>query len=752
MGDVPIKILGISAYYHDSAAALVVDGKIVAAAQEERFSRVRHDSAFPSEAIGYCLEKEDCDLNDIDYIVYYDKPFLKFERLIETLIFYSPRSLGGFIKSVPVWVKEKLFLKQMIRKALRRHYKGKGDIPPLLFSSHHQAHAASAFYPGPFESSAILCMDGVGEWATTSAWLGKSNVIEPIWQIDFPHSLGLLYSAFTSFTGFRVNSGEYKLMGLAPYGEPVYEKCILDELIDVKPDGSYRLNMDYFAYGYSSRMVNDKFISLFGGPAREPESELTKREMDIAASIQKVIEDVVVKLSNHLQKETGEKKLSLAGGVALNCVANSKILARTDFDEIWIQPAAGDAGGAVGAALAAWYQYLDQPRQRESDDAMQGAYLGPAFDTDKARIELDALGAVYELMDEDSLLEKTAALLSGKNIVGWFQGRMEFGPRALGGRSILADPRDSDMQSKLNLKIKYRESFRPFAPAVLASQRDDYFTRGQQSPYMLLVADIHESLRKTVENSAEQGLKKLGQLRSSLPAVTHVDYSARVQTVDGKYNPRFFRLLEQFEKLTGCPVLVNTSFNVRGEPIVCRPADAYCCFMNTEMDYLVVENLFLRKEDQVAISDKASNETRGFLRVKAVSFSDEAEQKKQLRQFGVSLALLIALIFGVILPLLGQKAFMIWFWVAAIILFLASWIVPVTVIPVRVFWLGLGKALGRLVTPVILTVMYTVLIAPLGLLLKKSLKDGAFAGIDLDKSSYKVASDPIEPDSMKNPF
>ena len=595
-----ISILGISAYYHDSAAALVIDGQIVAAAQEERFTRKKHDARFPARAISYCLEEGGLELADIDYVVFYDKPLIKFERLLETYLSFVPRGFKSFLAAIPIWLKEKLFLKTTLKRELGDLSGDAKTIPQLLFTAHHKSHAASAFFPSPFDKAAVLCLDGVGEWATSSVWLGEGNSLEPQWEIDFPHSLGLLYSAFTYYTGFKVNSGEYKLMGLAPYGEPVYVDLILDKLLDVKEDGSFRLDMSYFNYATGLTMTNSRFDELFGGPPRAPESEIGQREMDIARSIQVVTEEVVLRIARSVHRELDTDYLCLAGGVALNCVANGRILREGPFKDIWIQPAAGDAGGALGAALSVWNEYLENPRSASQDDDMQGAYLGPRYEVDAIRSYLDEVGAVYDELDDTELMPHLADILSGENVVGWFQGRMEFGPRSLGGRSIIGDPRSQRMQSVMNLKIKYRESFRPFAPAVKAERVSDWFEIDRRSPYMLLVAPVKkEKCREMTE--AQQtlfGIEKLNIPRSDIPAITHVDYSARIQTVHKQTNPRFHRLLDEFEKATGCAVLVNTSFNVRGEPIVCTPEDAYRCFMRTEMDYLVLENVLLSKDRQ----------------------------------------------------------------------------------------------------------------------------------------------------------
>ena len=594
-------ILGISCYYHDSAAALVQSGRILAAAQEERFSRRKHDPGFPAGAIAACLSQAGLAPSDIDQVVFYDKPLLKFERLLETYLACAPRGFRAFLKAMPVWVKEKLFLKDLLRKELSQALDlPRKALPPLLFSEHHLSHAASAFFPSPFRKAAVLCLDGVGEWATTSAWRGKDNRLEPLWQLDFPHSLGLLYSAFTYYAGFRVNSGEYKLMGLAPYGEPRYVDLILDELLDLKADGSFRLNLDYFDFPTGLRMTSRRFHDLFGGPPRIPESPIRQKDMDIACSIQRVTEEIVLRLARTLHRETGLDRLCLAGGVALNCVANGRLLREGPFDSVWIQPAAGDAGGALGAALAVWHHYLEGERPAPTDDAMQGARLGPAYGMDEITARLDTLGAVYAVLDEARLYDEVAARLAQDQVIGWFQGRMEFGPRALGGRSILGSPLGAEMQSRMNLKIKYRESFRPFAPAVKHDRVADWFEFEGASPYMLFTAQVaaHRRLPLDEEALGAIGLERLRLQRSEIPAVTHVDGSARLQTVHPDTDPRFYHLLDAFERRTGCPVLVNTSFNVRGEPIVATPEDAYRCFMRTDMDCLVLENALLLKVDQ----------------------------------------------------------------------------------------------------------------------------------------------------------
>ncbi|YAI81728.1 MAG: carbamoyltransferase family protein [cyanobacterium endosymbiont of Rhopalodia sterrenbergii] len=601
-----MRILGISAYYHDSAAALVQEGTIIAAVQEERFTRKKHDAKFPKNAILYILAEAKISLQKFDYIVFYEKPIVTFERLLETYLAYAPQGFRSFVVAMSAWLQEKLYLKTIIKKELAKLANCKpSELPPLLFTEHHQSHAASAFFPSPFREAAVLCLDAVGEWATTSLWLGKNNILTPQWEINFPHSLGLLYSAFTYYTGFKVNSGEYKLMGLAPYGEPKYVDIILENLIDIKEDGTFRLNMKYFNYAAGLTMTNKKFNQLFGAPRRKPESKLSQREMDIAASIQKVTEEIILKLTNTAHKELEVDNLCLAGGVALNCVANGRILREGKFDNIWIQPAAGDAGGAIGAALAIWHQYLENPRNISDSkielDRMQGTYLGPQFHDEEIGKYFNDIRAQYIHLDNDKLLSKVAEIIAQGNVVGWFQGRMEFGPRALGNRSIIGDPRNDKMQSIMNLKIKYRESFRPFAPSVLAERVSDYFDLDKPSPYMLLVASVKEDLHLSMIDKQKQlfGIEKLKIPHSQIPAITHVDYSARIQTVHPETNPRYYQLIKEFETLTGCGVLVNTSFNVRGEPIVCTPEDAYRCFMRTEMDYLVIENYLLAKSEQL---------------------------------------------------------------------------------------------------------------------------------------------------------
>jgi carbamoyltransferase len=588
-------ILGISAYYHDSAAALLVDGQIVAAAQEERFSRKKNDERFPRHAVAYCLERAGLTEADLDAVVFYDKPIIKFARLLESYLAVAPGGWLTFPRALPPWLGEKLNLRGTIRYEMA----GLPDSTPILFTEHHQSHAASAFFPSPFEEAAVLTVDGVGEWATTTIGHGEGNEVEILKELKFPHSLGLLYSAFTAYCGFRINSGEYKLMGLAPYGEPTYADLIREHLIDIKDDGSLRLNLEYFHFLRGLKMTNSKFDHLFGGPMRKPETQLEQRHMDLARSIQAVTEEVMLKLARHAREVTGKANLCMAGGVALNCVANGKILREKIFDNIWIQPAAGDAGGALGAALAVWHMRKEDPKPRTvvQPDSMQGAYLGPDFSDDAIEAVLQKHNAVYEKLETDPLRDRIVELIDEQNIVGRFHGRMEFGPRALGHRSILGDSRSPEMQSILNLKVKFRESFRPFAPAVLADRAAEFFELDAESPYMLIVAPVHPDQRLEVAAGAS-GLERLKQVRSKLPAITHVDYSARVQTINAEQNPDFHAILKRFEARTGCPVLMNTSFNVRGEPVVCTPDDAYRCFVNTEMDYLAIGNFLLKRTDQ----------------------------------------------------------------------------------------------------------------------------------------------------------
>jgi len=597
-------ILGLSAYYHDSGACIVDNNEIIAATQEERFTRKKHDNAFPIKSINYCLNEAGINIHEIDCIVFYEKPFLKFERLIETYLAFSPRGFKSFAKSMPLWIKDKLFQKKNIINLLNDNFGNKTNWnKKLLFSGHHFSHAASAFFPSPFKRAAVLTLDGVGEWTTSSIAIGNDNNLRIIKEIHFPHSLGLLYSAFTYYTGFKVNSGEYKVMGLAPYGTPKYADLIKKHLINIKEDGSFQLDMSYFDYAIGLKMTNKKFNKLFGGPPRKSESELTQREMDLAASIQKVTEEVVIKIARNIRKETGEKNLCLAGGVALNCVANGILLREKIFEKIWIQPAAGDAGGSLGAALAVKYLHKKNPRKINTrQDSMKGSYLGPQYSEDEIGSTLDYIGAKYHKYNDKDIISKTAEALKNENAVGWMQGRMEFGPRALGGRSIIADPRSEKMQKQLNLKVKYRESFRPFAPSILSEHVNEWFEHNEASPYMLIVADVakNKRIKMTKEEEGLFGIEKLNIPRSSVPAITHVDYSARIQTVHSSTNKKYHALISKFYELTGCPIVVNTSFNVRGEPIVCSPEDAFRCFMGTEMDILVIGNFFLVKDEQPA--------------------------------------------------------------------------------------------------------------------------------------------------------
>ena len=596
------KILGISAFYHDSAAALIIDGKIISAAQEERFSRKKHDPRYPFHAIEFVLKYSNLKLGEIDHIVFFEKPFLKFERLLETYLAFAPKGFTSFSMSMPIWLREKLFQKKFIFEKLKQHDKNFNDINKINFSEHHFSHAASAFYPSPFKEAVILTLDGVGEWATTTVAIGKENKIKIIKEIHFPHSIGLLYSAFTYYTGFKVNSGEYKVMGLAPYGEPKYKDIIINELLDLKEDGSFRLNMKYFNFATGLTMTNQKFSKLFGQKVRNPNNELlTQFHMDIASSIQAATEEIVIRLTSSISKETKIKNLCMAGGVALNCVANGKILKKNIFEKIWLQPAAGDAGGSLGAALAFWYQELNNKRNIiKNGDEMNGSYLGPSFEEKDIENTLKKLGAIYEKMSEENLINTIANELKNEKTVGWFQGRMEFGPRALGSRSIIADPRSSKMQKELNLKVKFRESFRPFAPSVLAKDVKEWFDFNSESPYMLFVADVKKDIQIPMNENDKKlfGIEKLNVKRSSIPAVTHVDYSARIQTVHQDTNPKYHKLLSRFKDITNCPVLVNTSFNVRGEPIVCSIEDAFKCFMGTNLDILVCENFILYKDKQ----------------------------------------------------------------------------------------------------------------------------------------------------------
>jgi carbamoyltransferase len=677
-----MKILGISAFYHDSAAALVVDGKIVAAAQEERFTRIKGDQNFPKHSAKFCLAHAGIEASALDAVAFYDKPLLKFDRLLETYLVYAPRGLKTFLQAMPLWLKEKLWMEDTVKA-------GVGYDGEVYYPEHHESHAASAFFPSPFESAAVITMDGVGEWCTTSWGVGRDNTVELKKEIHFPHSLGLLYSAFTYYAGFKVNSGEYKVMGLAPYGEPKYVPVILERLIDVAEDGSFKLNMDYFNYPAGLTMTNEAFDELFGGPPRRPETLLTQREMDLARSVQDVTELVMLRMARHVRKESGEKNLCLAGGVALNCVANGRILRAGIFDSLWIQPAAGDAGGAIGAALHVWHNTLKKPRQLPANgkDMMDGAYLGPGYDSKAIREMLDARGIPYRVLGDDEMLPLVARELANEKVIGWFNGRMEFGPRALGSRSILGDPRSPKMQSVMNLKIKYRESFRPFAPSVLVEDTREWFDLDHDSPYMLLVAPVQAKHRKPMTAEQEQlfGIEKLNVARSTIPAVTHVDYSARVQTVDREVSPRYHRLISEFKKLTGVGVLINTSFNVRGEPIVQHPMDAYTCFMRTEIDILV--------------------------------------GTKKIREFALVVGGVLVLIGGIIYWRNPESGKPLWFFGIGTVLALLGLIAPRILKPVYQLWMALAYQLGRVMTNVLLTVFYIIGFGLVSLILRIVGKD-----------------------------
>jgi len=737
-------ILGISAFYHDSAAALVVDGQIVAAAQEERFSRRKHDHRFPAAAVDYCLQEAGISPVELDYVGFYEKPLLKFDRLLETYLAYCPRGYRSFLKGMPLWLKQKLRLPREMNRGLAGGYKKR-----FLFPAHHESHAASAFFPSPFDEAAILTLDGVGEWATASCGMGSGNKITINEELHFPHSLGLLYAAFTAYCGFKVNSGEYKLMGLAPYGEPKYADVILDRLLELKPDGSFWMDMSYFDYGHGLRMTSARFHELFGGPPRDPEGPLDQRHMDLAASIQVVTEEIMLRMARHAHERTGMKNLCLAGGVALNCVGNGRILREGPFEHIWIQPAAGDAGGALGVALFIWHQLLGRPRTIQPADSQHGSLLGPRFDDDRARDCLERHAAVYRRFDDDDrLCEFCAQLLAEENVVGWFQSRMEFGPRALGSRSILADARSAKMQSVLNLKIKFRESFRPFAPAVLAERVNEYFQMqpGLESPYMLLVAPVAENKRRQVvaEDAGRTGLDKLHVCRSEIPAVTHVDYSARVQTVDAQRHGRYRQLLQAFAQKTGCPVLVNTSFNVRGEPIVCTPEEAWRCFQRTRMDALVVERFVVLKSEQpdsqpslpaetLAVSEGDSSHSH-----RLIEFNNNPS-RRELRVFGgllpgffcllAALALLAGQAAPVYAPLFG----------VGLIAGGVYWLWPASRRPLYLAWMVAAYPIGLAVSLLLVTVVYYAVITPIGLALRLTGRDPLRLRIDRTLRSHWVA-------------
>ena len=700
-------VLGISAFYHDSAACLVRDGEILAAAQEERFTRRKHDANFPANAVEYCLKHAGITIEDVDLVAFYDKPLLTFERLLETYIDYAPRGLKSFLKAMPVWLKDKLWTRENIAEAL--NYDGQ-----ILFTEHHESHAASAFFPSPFESSAVVTMDGVGEWATTSYGYGTGNELHLSKELHFPHSIGLLYSAFTYYLGFRVNSGEYKVMGLAPYGEPTFTKLILDELVELYDDGSLRLNMKYFNFAAGLTMTNAAFEDLFGFPRREPESELEAIHFDLARSVQEVTEIAMVKIARHVRKETGEKNLCLAGGVALNCVGNGKILREKIFENIWIQPAAGDAGGALGAALSVWYQYLGNERDAANLPQInrKNYYLGPAFSNDEVTEFLDAVGANYTKLPREDLYETVAKHLADEKVVGWFQGRMEFGPRALGGRSILGDARSSKMQSQMNLKIKYRESFRPFAPSVLREKAADFFELESDSPYMLLVAPVHEGLRVPMTEDEQKlfGIEKLNLRRSTIPAVTHIDYSARIQTVKADESPAYHGLISAFESLTGCPVVVNTSFNVRGEPIVCSPRDAFRCFMKTEMDFLVMEDVLLDKRAQNGALSLEKSEA-----AKPEIAETEKVTNKQARNTALVVAGVFLLIAAWNLYKTRETVGIIFAALSALFVLMGT-LVPAAAKLFHVYWMKLAMLLGHVNSIILLTLLFYMLFVPYNLI------------------------------------
>lgn len=742
-------ILGISAYYHDSAAVLLLDGEIIAAAQEERFTRVRHDASFPKNSIQFCLKQADIALTEVNHIIFYDKPFLKFERLLETHLATAPTGLPAFIKAMPVWLKEKLYLKKLLRDSLSGLGKcTSAELPKLLFSSHHQAHAASAFYASPFEKAAVLCLDGVGEWATTSAWMGEANQLTPMWQINFPHSLGLLYSAFTYYTGFRVNSGEYKLMGLAPYGEAKYVDLILEHLLDLKDDGTFRLDMSYFNFASGLTMTSKKFHHLFGAEPREPESKLRQRDMDIAKSIQVVTEEVVLRLARTLRDETGVKNLCMAGGVALNCVANGRLLKEGVFENIWVQPAAGDAGGALGAAYLAWHQYLSMPRDISQQDHMKGALLGPEYSDDEIEAVLLDANAVYKKYETDPLLDVVSDCIKNNKVVGWFQGKMEFGPRALGSRSILGDPRSEDMQRVINLKIKNRESFRPFAPAVLQDSLSEWFDLNVRSPYMLFVGHLNKD--RCIDNASGAGVRGLAKLklkRSQVPAITHVDNSARVQTVSSESNSMFYRLLKSFDKQTQCPMLINTSFNVRGEPVVESPHDALRCFMKTDMDILAIGSFILVKSKQPKNLSTTMNSEDSSMNKQQVS--NKVIKPKELRQFAFSTGVVISLLFGWFIPWLAGSTSNTNVFIFAAMWMILGMLLPKTLAPVYGGWMRFGSVMNKVTTPLILSMIYFVLITPLGLLVRVFSSDPLSRKLDNSITTYRVESQVIEEDNLR---
>lgn len=722
-----MNILGISAFYHDSAACLVKDGVIIAAAQEERFTRKKHDFSFPEKAIEYCLQEAGLEGKDIDFVAFYDKPILKFERILETYLACVPAGITSFIKAMPLWLKQKLWIKDLIQK----HFNFKGKI---LFPEHHQSHAASAFFPSPFTEAAFLTLDGVGEWATASYGVGKDNNINIMAEIRFPHSLGLLYSAFTYYIGFKVNSGEYKVMGLAPYGEPKYKDLIFRELIDLKEDGSFELNMKYFNYCAGLTMTNGKFEKLFGWPPRKPESRLTQRDMDLARSVQEVTEEVMLRMAKHVYKETGQKNLCLAGGVALNCVGNGRILREGPFENIWIQPAAGDAGGALGAALFVWYQYLENNRTADGKrDSQQGSYLGPKYENGQILNYLNQNQIPYIKLEDSEIPEKIADLIADQKVIGWFQGRMEFGPRALGSRSIIGDARSPRMQETMNLKIKFRESFRPFAPSVTAEKFSDYFEMDRESPYMLLVAPVKREIRKetTKEEQSLSGLDKLKIMRSDIPAVTHVDYSARVQTVSKENNPLYHQMITKFDQKHGCPVIINTSFNVRGEPIVCTPEDAYLCFRRTNMDYLIMGSFLIAKNEQ-RMPDKSPEDKM-------------TVGTRELQNFGITLGTVFGL-WGVVFLWRGKSGHLYFFAVSLFFLLLGG-TKPALLTPVRKIWMLFIYLMGELTTRIVLIVLFYLVVTPVGLL-KRFIK-GDYLSIKFKsaKDSFWTTRRASEPES-----
>lgn len=746
-------ILGISAFYHDSSATLLNDGEIIASIEEEKFTRIKHDKVFPRNAIKYCLEIAGISLNDLEGIVFYDKPLVKFERLLESYISFAPMGYELYSKSLPEWFNGKIFLEGTIRKDLHELYLDWLGETEIFFAEHHQSHAGSAYYASPYQDAAVLCLDGVGEWNTTTAWHGQGNKLTKLWSIDFPHSLGLLYSAFTYFLGFEVNNGEYKMMGLAPYGEPEYYDLIKDHLIDIKDDGSFRLDMSYFNYGTGLTMTNKKFSDLFNLPVRKRESELTQIHMNIAASIQKITEDIVLKLAITIQRETGAKNLCLAGGVALNCVANGELAKRETFEDIWVQPASGDAGGSLGSALCYWHQYLDKSKEITSQDIMKGSYLGPEFSNDEIRKTLEEHNCHFKEVESEKISESVANELKNGKVIGWFQGRSEYGPRALGHRSILGDPRCSKMQSKLNLKIKYRESFRPFAPAILKDKVEDFFDIKIESPYMLFTAPVTMSKRHESESDLK-GLDQIHSIRSVVPAITHVDYSARVQTVSKERNGRFFSLLKEFDKITDCPILINTSFNIRGEPIVLSPFDALNCFMNTEMDILAIGNFVLKKEDQ----NRESFGSYSTSELKEISkkpfFRKLTKDIDELKTFGYQFTVILAVIIGLLLPKIWGYEFS---WIPIIlgaISLILRFLAPGLLFIPYIFWTRFSEIMGFINSKILLSLSYFALISPIGIFMKIVGKDPIEKGFDKKTSTYLkyVEEEEYDPKSLKRPF